>query len=167
MKKIKNWFRSVAIVALIILAGQLLALDLSPTAAVLPGGADQVQLSFHLAILAALGLAFAMPLQSFIEHAIAEKSWMKTVPSTWSTSPWLVSILSFLPSPSILKPLLPTLISGALGWVATRFGVDPKDALTVAASLTAGAHVVNASPTLAADANAPKVGFAGGELRQQ
>lgn len=91
----------------------------------------QVQ-SFHLALMALLGLAFSMPLQAFVEHALAEKPWMN----------------------GALKPfkaLLPSLITGVLGFIATKLGVSPADALAVAAALTGGAHVVNAT-SLAADA---------------
>lgn len=93
--------------------------------------------AIHTMTLAAIGLAFAMPLQSFIEHAIAEKPWMNGAAKT-------------------LKPLLPTIISGVIGYVATRFGVSPADAMTVAASLTGATHLVNQSGLAAEVPSAPK-----------
>ncbi len=80
-----------------------------------------------------LGLALSMPMQSFIEHAIAEKPWM----NTWAKS---------------FKPLLPVVLPMIVSWGVSHFGISPTAALAFFGSLTAGTHLVNASDTLAADA---------------
>lgn len=82
-----------------------------------------------------LGLSGSMPLQAFIEHGLAEKPWM----------------VRFLPA---LKPLLPTLIASGLGAVAAHFGTDLGACTAMVASMSVGAHLVNASDKLAADAKA-------------
>ncbi len=114
-------------------ASQLLA-DVTPTAAAVLAVAGETVTTTHTALMAALGACFALPLQSFIEHAIAEKPWMNAYAKSF-------------------KPLLPTLVTGLASWVALRFGFNPADVLTVFASAVAGAHLVNGS-WLAADAKA-------------
>ncbi len=132
-------------------AGQLLADAITNTMAALPAitsvAADMTPGQMGALVMQALlGLAFAMPLQAFIEHAIAEKPWMNTAPASWFASPVLKVLLSNVPSLSNIKPLLPSLISGALGWACVHAGVDPQKAIAFAATLTAATHAVNASP---------------------
>jgi len=92
--------------------------------------------ALHFTIFSILGVLLAPAAQATIEHNLAETN----VVNKW------------LPG---LKPWLPSLLSAGLAWVAHQFGVDPAAAVAMAASMSAGTHVVNAS-SLAADAT-PKV----------
>lgn len=85
--------------------------------------------ALHTLLFVALGLALAPAAQAVIEHNLAEKTWM----------------------PKGLKPWLPTIISSSLGYIATKFGIDPQAAMIAAASLNVGTHTVNMLP-IAADA---------------
>ncbi len=89
----------------------------------------------NISLWTSLGLALSMPMQSFIEHAIAEKPWM----NTWAKS---------------FKPLLPVVLPMIASWGVSHFGISPTAALAFFGSLTAGTHLVNASDALAADAKA-------------
>lgn len=86
-------------------------------------------MTVHQILVALLGLAFSMPLQSFVENTVGAQLGIKYA--------WL-------------KALTPSIISAALGFLATKLGVSPDDAIAAAGALVAGAHLVNVVPALAA-----------------
>ncbi len=120
---------------LMLLGAQLLA-DVTITASAIVANAAAVitdPSQVNVTLWSLLGAAFGMPMQSFIEHAIAEKPWM----NTWAKS---------------FKPLLPVVLPLAAGFLVSRFGVSPTAALSFVGTLTTTTHLVNASDALAADA---------------
>lgn len=87
--------------------------------------------TLHMALLAVLGVLLAPAAQATIEHNLAETSFVNK---------WLPG----------LKPWLPTLLSSGLAWIAHQLGADPASTVAMAASMSAGTHLVNAS-SLAAE----------------